>query len=97
MVLDELIYDSETNEGTSAISVVQGVFSFVSGAIAKSGPDAMTIRTPVATIGIRGTKVAVKAGAEGEENVITLLEEEGGEDRGSRRRGIGHRLRCGTS
>ena len=75
MVLDELIYDAETNEGSSAISVVQGVFSFVSGAIAKSGPDAMTIRTPVATIGIRGTKVAVKAGAEGEENVITLLEE----------------------
>ena len=78
MVLDELIYDPETDEGTSAFSVVQGVFSFVSGAIAKSGSDAMTVRTPVATIGVRGTKVAVKAGAEGEENVITLLEEEGG-------------------
>ncbi|HJM50783.1 MAG TPA: FecR domain-containing protein, partial [Alphaproteobacteria bacterium] len=78
MVLDELVYDAETHEGNSAFSVVQGVFSFVSGSIAKSGSDAMQIRTPVATIGIRGTKVAVKAGAEGEENVITLLEEEGG-------------------
>ena len=78
MVLDELIYDPETEEGTSAFSVVQGVFSFVSGSIAKSGSDAMTVRTPVATIGVRGTMVAVKAGAEGEENVITLLEEDGG-------------------
>ena len=78
MILDELIYDPEADEGTSAFSVVQGVFSFVSGAIAKTGSDAMTIRTPVATIGVRGTMVAVKAGAEGEENVITLLEEAGG-------------------
>ena len=78
MVLDELIYDPESEEGTSAFSVVQGVFSFVSGSIAKSGSDAMTVRTPVATIGVRGTMVAVKAGAEGEENVITLLEEDGG-------------------
>jgi len=54
------------------------VFSFVSGAIAKSDSDAMTVRTPVATIGVRGTMVAVWAGAEGKKNVITLLEEAGG-------------------
>jgi len=54
------------------------VFSFVSGAIAKSDSDAMTVRTPVATIGVRGTMVAVRAGAEGKKNVITLLEEAGG-------------------
>ena len=75
MVLDELVFDPETNEGSSSFSVVQG---FVSGAIAKTGSDAMTVRTPVATIGIRGTQVAVQAAAEGEENVITLLQEEGG-------------------
>ena len=64
MVLDELVFDPETNEGSSSFSVVQGVFSFVSGAIAKTGSDAMTVRTPVATIGIRGTQVAVQAAAE---------------------------------
>ena len=78
MVLDEMIYDPGTGEGSSAFTVVQGVFSFVSGSIAKSGSDAMTVDTPVATIGIRGTKVAIKAGAEGEDTIITLLEEEGG-------------------
>ncbi len=78
MVLDELVYDPGTGEGSSAFTVVQGVFYFVSGAIAKSGPDAMTVDTPVATIGIRGTKVAINAGAEGEDTVITLLEDEAG-------------------
>ena len=78
MVLDELIYDPETDEGTSAFSVVQGAFSFVSGAIAKSGSDAMTVRTPVATIGVRGTMVVGTAAQEGEESSVTLLQEEGG-------------------
>ena len=78
MVLDELIYDPATQAGTSSFSVVQGLFTFVSGAIAKSGSDAMTVRTPVATIRVRGTQIAVQAAAEGEDNVITLLGEEGG-------------------
>ena len=78
MVLDEMIFDPTTGEGESAFTVVQGVFSFVSGQVAKSGDEAMVVLTPVATIGIRGTQVAVKAGAEGEENIITLLEEEDG-------------------
>ena len=78
MVLDEMIFDPTTGEGESAFTVVQGVFSFVSGQVVKSGDEAMVVNTPVATIGIRGTQVAVKAGAEGEENIITLLAEEDG-------------------
>jgi hypothetical protein len=73
MVVDELIYDPSADEGVAAFSVVQGVFSFVSGQIAKVGPDAMTVKTPVVTIGIRGTTVAGEAAAEGQANTITLL------------------------
>ncbi|MDK9722997.1 MAG: FecR domain-containing protein [Rhodospirillales bacterium] len=58
LVLDQMVYDPGTQTGKSAFSLVQGSFSFVSGQIAKSAPDASTIRTPVATIGIRGTMVA---------------------------------------
>jgi len=78
LVLDELVYDPGTQTGTSAISVVQGVFTFVSGQIAKTGPDAMTVTTPVASIGIRGTTVAGRAAAEGETNTITLLADDAG-------------------
>ena len=75
MVIDEMVYDSETQEGTFNTSILQGVFSFVSGKIAKSEPDAMMLTTPVATIGIRGTKVAGVAAQEGTENTLLLLPE----------------------
>ena len=75
MVLDELIYDPGTQDGLGTFSIVQGVFSFVSGKIAKTGVDAMEIRTPVATIGIRGTSISgdVGAPASGEEVEVTVV------------------------
>ena len=73
MVIDEMIYDPGANTGSSSFSVVKGVFSFVSGKVAKFGDDAMVVKTPVASIGIRGTTVAGKAAAEGTSNSITLL------------------------
>ncbi|MBT4464655.1 MAG: hypothetical protein HOC60_08240 [Rhodospirillaceae bacterium] len=75
MVIDEMVYDPGTQEGAFNANLVQGVFSFVSGQIAKTGPDSMTVTTPVATIGIRGTKVAGRAAQEGAENTISLLPE----------------------
>ena len=78
MVLDEMVFDPDSGSGTSAFSVVQGVFTFVSGQIAQSGSDAMTVTTPVMSIGIRGTKVAGVAAAEGEDNTVTLLANDDG-------------------
>ena len=78
MVLDELVYDPATGTGSMAVDMVEGAFSFVSGEIAKSGPDAMQVSTPVATIGIRGTTVAGKAAVEGNENSFTLLQDADG-------------------
>ena len=51
------------------------MFSFVSGNIAKMGVDSMTVTTPVATIGIRGTKVVGQAAQEGSVNTLSLLPE----------------------
>ena len=73
MVIDTMIYDAAANTGESDIDVLAGTFSFVSGKIAKAGDDAMTVSTPVATIGIRGTTVAGHAAAEGSQNTITLM------------------------
>ena len=79
MVLDELVYDPSTGAGSMAVDMLEGAFSFVSGEIAKTGPDAMSVSTPVATIGIRGTTVAGKAAVEGNDNSFTLLQDaEGG-------------------
>ncbi|NQW00012.1 MAG: FecR domain-containing protein [Rhodospirillales bacterium] len=78
MTLDDMIYDPGGTDNTLAVSLLQGTFSFISGQISKGGVDDMTVTTPVATIGIRGTKVAGHAAPEGQESSITLLEEDGG-------------------
>jgi hypothetical protein len=49
------------------------VFTFVSGQIAKTYVDAMTIKTPLTTIGIRGTSSGGKASEEGNANTFTLF------------------------
>ena len=77
MVLDEMIYDPGTQEGSISISALQGVFTFVSGQVAKTDPDAMTLDTPVATIGIRGTQVGLDLG-DGTGLGVTLMEEKFG-------------------
>lgn len=76
IVLDELVFDPATLEGNSSFSVLEGVFIFVSGGIAENNPDQMVVKTPVATMGIRGTAVAVQAAEESEQNLIILLAEQ---------------------
>ncbi|MGB0683430.1 MAG: FecR domain-containing protein [Magnetovibrionaceae bacterium] len=73
MVIDEMIYDPDAQEGSALISVAQGAFTFVSGQIAKTSTDALIIDTPVTTIGVRGTSGAGVAGPEGQPNTFTLL------------------------
>gem|GEM_PF-1400175 len=73
MVMDEMVYDPGSETGTFNTMVVQGVFSFVSGKVAKTSPDGMVVNTPTATIGIRGSTVLGNAAAEGAENKITLV------------------------
>jgi len=73
MVMDEMVYDPGTQTGTFNAMVVQGVFSFVSGQVAKTSPDGMVVNTPTATIGIRGSTVVGNAAAEGAQNKISLV------------------------
>ncbi len=77
MVLDEMIYDPSTQQGSVSMTALQGVFTFVSGQVAKTDPDAMTLDTPVATIGIRGTQVGLNI-ADGQKLDGVLMEEADG-------------------
>ena len=52
IVLDRFVYDPETKTGELSMSATKGVFRFVGGRISKTTP--VTIKTPNATIGIRG-------------------------------------------
>lgn len=57
MVIDNFVYDPASGNGTMGATVTRGVFRFVSGRISRTNPQGVTIKTPVATIGVRGTTV----------------------------------------
>ena len=57
LALDKMVFDPETAEGETILSMLKGGFLFISGQIAKTDPTDMQVVTPVATIGIRGTIV----------------------------------------
>lgn len=59
LALDRYEFDSTTNAGRFDASLQRGTLAVVSGRLAKQSPDAMTVRTPSATLGVRGTEFVV--------------------------------------
>ncbi len=57
--LDRYAFDPTTNKGRFDASLNKGTLAVISGRIAKESPDAMTVRTPTAVLGVRGTEFAV--------------------------------------
>jgi hypothetical protein len=76
LALDELVFNPATQSGTASFSMLKGMFVFVSGQIAKTDNTQMTVTTPVATIGIRGTTVAGDVRPAGEESKFTVVDGE---------------------
>jgi hypothetical protein len=60
LTLDRFSFNSTTHEGRLETSIRSGTLSVISGKIAKQSPDAMTIRTPAAILGARGTEFFVQ-------------------------------------
>ncbi len=58
--LDRYAFDATTEQGQFDASLQKGSLSIVSGRIAKQSPAAMTVRTPTAILGVRGTEFAVR-------------------------------------
>jgi hypothetical protein len=54
VVLDRFVYDPNRSTGDVAVSLTTGALRFVSG---RQDPQSYQVRTPVATIGVRGTIV----------------------------------------
>ncbi len=62
LVLENYQLDAATNQGRFDAALNKGTLVVVSGRIAKQAPDAMTVRTPTAILGARGTEFAVSVG-----------------------------------
>ncbi|MGB1539988.1 MAG: FecR domain-containing protein, partial [Rickettsiales bacterium] len=72
MTLDSMVYDPSTGEGSSSVTVMKGMFKFISGDIAANNPGDMVVETPVATIGIRGTTGGGNVIGPGQDNQFFL-------------------------
>lgn len=55
LIVDKFIYDPDVSD--VEVSIKSGAFRFISGATAASGPDAVKLKLPKATLSIRGTEV----------------------------------------
>ena len=72
MVIDQFVYDPNAGTGKLAASVSRGIFRFVGGKISKQ-ENAVTMRTPAATIGIRGGVMLVDQAANGRLEAIFVF------------------------
>jgi len=61
MVIDDMVYAPASGDARFSASLLGGSLSYVSGGIAKLRPENVTLSTPTATIGIRGTALAIRA------------------------------------
>ncbi len=71
VVLDEFVYDPKAKSGTIALNAVKGVFRFVGGKISKKSP--VILKTPTATIGIRGGITLVNVQPDGATQAVFLF------------------------
>ncbi|RZL89276.1 MAG: hypothetical protein EOP73_30235, partial [Variovorax sp.] len=62
--LSRFSYDATTQEGSLAVRLVRGSMRMITGLIGRGNPDAVTVATRTATIGIRGTDFIVSADEE---------------------------------
>jgi len=59
LALERFEFDPTTSQGRFDTQLRRGTLSVVSGRIAKQSPEAMTVRTPSAVLGVRGTEFVV--------------------------------------
>jgi len=59
--LDRFEFDPTTSQGQFDAQLRKGSLAVISGRIAKQSPEAMTVRTPSAILGVRGTEFVLSA------------------------------------
>lgn len=60
VVIDEFLYSPGKDQLALGAKVNKGTMEYVSGVVAKLKPEAVAVKTPTGTIGVRGTHFMVK-------------------------------------
>ena len=72
MELNNFVYDPHGHSNSSLMSLTKGTFTFIAGEVAHTGN--MNVKTPVGTMGIRGTTPRVEILNDGSVKFSTLIE-----------------------
>lgn len=73
LVIDDFVYDGgNKSKGKLGLRVALGTVRYASGGIAKSNPRGVGIRTPTATIAVRGTEFVMSVDEAGRSTVVLV-------------------------
>ena len=72
LIIDEFVYDPNTKKGSLSLKASLGTVRYASGQIAKTSPTEVKIKTPTATIGVRGTDFSMTVDELGSSTIILL-------------------------
>jgi hypothetical protein len=72
LVIDDFVYDPNKGTGKLAMRVALGTARYASGQIAKNNPQQVAVKTPTATIAVRGTDFSMTVDEMGRSLVILL-------------------------
>ena len=72
MIIDDFVYDPKKGSGKLAINMALGTARYASGQIAKNNPQQVAIKTPTATIAVRGTDFSMTVDELGRSLIMLL-------------------------
>ena len=72
LLIDDFVYDPGRGTGRLALKVALGTAKYASGQIAKSNPQQVAVKTPTATIAVRGTDFSMTVDELGRSIVMLL-------------------------
>jgi hypothetical protein len=72
LIIDDFVYDPKKGTGKLALNMAMGTARYASGQIAKNNPQQVAIKTPTATIAVRGTDFSMTVDELGRSLIILL-------------------------
>ena len=72
LIIDDFVYDPKKGSGKLALNMAMGTARYASGQIAKNNPQQVAIKTPTASIAVRGTDFSMTVDELGRSLVILL-------------------------
>ena len=72
MIIDDFVYDPKKGSGKLALNMAMGTARYASGQIAKNNPQQVAIKTPTASIAVRGTDFSMTVDELGRSLIMLL-------------------------